>query len=160
MGELIEQLLGLTLSMKSAYTECERFLRARALSASLSIIKVVRRAFILHHCTMMVCFVWGLSFFGTGLILCLPGTFEPASSLHPALAFSGITCLFSSAVLYLLSREETWLKATGLQPMLDALKKESPPTPQVDRRELAALMDELLDERLAKLAKSRDSKAA
>jgi hypothetical protein len=159
MGPLIEQLLELTLGFKAAYGECERFLRARALMASLSIIKVVRRAFILHHCTMMACFVWGLSFFGTGLTLCLLASGELTSVLRPALVFSAATLALSSALLFFLSRERTWLTATGLQPMLDSLQRD-PPRPHVDRRELAALLDELLDERLAKLARSRDTKAA
>ncbi len=154
MQEFIEQILDLSLSLKSAYTETERFLRTKLLSASLALIQGARRAFVLHQCMVMACFVWALSFFTTGLILCFPWAFEPSYHPHPALLFSSATLGSSSLLIYFFWREKTWLKATGIQDLLDGLEKEVPP-PALNRRELAALMDELLDEKLAKLARSR-----
>jgi hypothetical protein len=159
MQELIGQILELVSRLKSVYNEGERFLRARLLSASLAIIQGVRRAIIFQQCLMMACFVWAMSFFATGMILCFPWAFGSSHFIHPALVFSAGTLAVTSVLIYFFWREKTWLKGTGLQDMLDALKAEDAPPP-INRRELAALLDELLDEKLEKLARSRGAASA
>ena len=159
MREFLEQVLDLTASVKSVYGECERFVRTRLLSVSLTLIQSIRQLVILHDCMMMACFVWALAFFSTGLILCFPWAFQSSFHVHPALAFSAGLLSLASAVIYYCWREETWLKAAGLQDILDALQKEEP-RPAINRRELAALMEELLEEKFAKLAEGREAVAA
>jgi hypothetical protein len=152
MLDILAKILELSLSLKSAYDGAERFLRARLLAASFSILRGVRRAMIMHQCMMIASFIWAMSFFATGMILCFPWSLGGAFLIHPALFFSGGSLAATSLLLYLGWREETWLQATGLKDVLRTL--EEPSSSPVSRRELSALVDELLEERLAKLAKT------
>jgi len=102
----------------------------------------------------MACFLWALSFFTTGLVLCLPAALGPGTSVRPMLLFSGGILALSSLVIYLCWREDSWIRVAGIQKMLDAQHKEKP-HPPISRRELTSLMDELLDERLANLERNR-----
>lgn len=160
MQSLIEQFLQVFL--QNIYGEGQRRLKLKALSAGLRALNGVRKLILLQYVLMICCFLCAAGILGSSWILVSQWDSGELFILTLPLKFTLALTLLTAGTLYFTVRERTWIKAMNLERQIDALMttptetQESTPTvssPGLTHEEVTSLVGQLLDEKLAALAR-------
>jgi hypothetical protein len=138
-------------SIKGISLESQRLLKIKTFSLLLSALQVVRKIFLIQTGFHLICLVWALSFFSSGLLLFSENTFLEGTD-RP-LWFSLGTFAFCTLLIWLVGREKTWIGVLGISDQLDnllanQLRTPTSPAAPIDYEQIANIVDRIVDKKM------------
>jgi hypothetical protein len=137
--------------------EGRKLLQLRLNALLLRVMRGLRRALLLQYALLIACFVWALAFFSAGWMLADRGMslFHGGGSWPPPFLFSLALLAVASLALFLTVRERAWSSALGIpETLADWAESEKAPGPPTEQ-ELSAIVERVLERKLAELAERR-----